>query len=210
MDLHETYKGLLAGIENMSWPEVVAVIFAIISVLAARANSIWVYPTGILSILISIYIFTRAAYKLYPDVGLNLYYLVMSVYGWYIWTRKDKAQHETPVSWCTRRELLIAAGIFTGLWIVLYLWLSTYKINNVPVLDSFCSSMACSGMWLLARRKIENWIALLIADAVAIPLFFIKKLVLFCALNIVYVVIAWLGFLAWKKIWKEERLAGAP
>lgn len=204
MNYHEIYQGLIAGIENMSWPEALAVVFSIISVLCARANSIWVYPTGIVAVLISIYIFTRSAYKLYPDAALNLYYLVMSIYGWYFWLRgarrRNRTAHETPVTWCTGRELVTATGIFAALWVILYLWLSTYRINNVPLMDSFSSAMACAGMWLLAKRKIENWIALLIADAVDIAMFFIKKLILFSALNIFYVVIAVLGFLAWKKI----------
>ncbi|GAA4300438.1 nicotinamide riboside transporter PnuC [Compostibacter hankyongensis] len=206
MSIYDVYEGVLQGIENMSWAEGLAVFFAIVSVFASKANSVWVYPTGIAGILISISIFVQEEYRLYPDIGLSLYYLVMSVYGWYVWTRKDRQQHETPVSWCSRKELLTAGLIFAVLWAVLYWWLSTYKINNVPGLDSFCSAMGCSGMWLLARRKIENWLALLIADAVAIPLFFIKKLMLFCALNIFYVVIAWLGFLAWKKI-REKQMA---
>lgn len=214
MSYQEIYQGLIAGIINMSWVEGLAVILAIISVLAARANSIWVYPTGIVGILLSIYIFTGEAYKLYPDAALNLYYLVMSIYGWYYWaegSRRKRAGNalqdsprQTPVTWCTRRELITAAGIFVSLWVILYFWLSTYKINNVPLMDSFSSAMAASGMWLLAKRKVENWIALLIADAVDIGMFFIKKLILFCGLNIFYVVIAVLGFIAWKKLVQKK------
>lgn len=210
MTFHEIYQGLIAGIENLSWIEGFAVLFSIISVLCARANSIWVYPTGIAGILLSMYIFIGADYKLYPDAALNFYYLVMSVYGWYFWTRKqsrqdydngrpDAQEQETPITWCTRKELMIAAGIFIVLWIILYWWLSTYKINNVPIMDSFSSAMASAGMWLLAKRKVENWIALLIADFVDIGMFFVKKLILFSGLSIFYVVIAWLGYLAWKK-----------
>ena len=204
MTFHEIIKGIEAGIQNMSWQEWTAVVFSIISVLCARANSVWVYPFGIAGILFSISIFIQAQYKLYPDAALNGYYLVMSVYGWYIWTRKDVKKHETPISKCSRRELIIASLIFIITWAILYWWLNAYKINNVPMLDSFSSAMACSGMWLLAKRKVENWIALLIADAAAIPLFIIKHLLLFCALNIFYVIIAWLGYLSWMKIYHGE------
>lgn len=215
MSYQEIYQGLMAGIENMTWMEGLAVGFAIISVLCARSNSIWVYPTGIASILLSINIFIGTEYKLYPDAALNLYYLIMSIYGWYFWTRKAKdtespGEGHTPVSWCTRKELVTAAGIFVVLWVILYGWLDTYKINNVPLMDSFSSAMACAGMWLLAKRKIENWIALLIADAVDIGMFFIKKLILFCGLNIFYVVIAVLGFIAWKKIYQQAKKSSAP
>lgn len=205
MSPQEIYQHLIAGIENLSWIEGTAVVFAIISVLCAKANSVWVYPFGIGGILLSIYIFIGEEYKLYPDAALNLYYLVMSIYGWYFWTHKPREgeKQETPISWCSRKELITATAIFLIIWIILYWWLSTYKINNVPLMDSFSSAMACSGMWLLAKRKVENWIALLIADFVAIGMFFIKKLILFSFLNIFYVVIAWLGYLAWKR-WVEK------
>lgn len=206
MTVEQLIQGLLAGIHNMSLPEALAVGFAIASVLFAYRNSVWVYPTGIAGILLSVYIFVNEQYKLYPDAALNLYYLVMSIYGWYIWTRKDVQEHETPVSWCSRKELITASMIFLVLWGGLYWWLSTYRINNVPLLDSFTSAMASAGMWLLAKRKIENWLAFLIADAVDIILFFIKKLILFSGLNIFYIVIAWLGYLSWKKIYRRQKL----
>jgi nicotinamide mononucleotide transporter len=217
MSYQEIYQGLLAGIAQMSWVEALAVICAIVSVLCARANHVGVYPAGILGILFSIYIFVGEQYKLYPDAALNLYYLVMSIYGWYFWTRRGseknaKVESPTPITWCTPRELLIAALGFLVLWTGLYFWLHTYQINNVPLMDSFSSAMACVGMWLLAKRKIENWIALLIADAVDVGMFFVKKLILFCGLNIFYVIIAILGFLTWKKLYarQKQRAAHAP
>lgn len=211
MTYQEIYHGLLEGIAHMSWVEAAAVICAIVSVLCARANHIGVYPAGILGILFSIYIFVGEQYKLYPDAALNLYYLVMSIYGWYFWTRRGSgknavdAKSQTPITWCTSRELLIATLGFLVLWAGLYFWLHTYQINNVPLMDSFSSAMACVGMWLLAKRKIENWIALLIADAVDVGMFFVKKLILFCGLNIFYVVIAILGFLTWKKLYAQRK-----
>jgi len=193
--------------QQLSWQEWIAVIFAIISVLCARANSIWVYPTGIVGILFSISLFVEERNKLYPDAALNLYYLVMSIYGWYMWSRKDADQKpQEPISWASRKEYVFAITLFVVLWAGLYFWLKHYRINNVPGLDSFSSAMAATGMWLLARRKIENWLALLIADAVDIPMFYIKKLYLFCGLNIFYVIIAWLGFLAWKKIYHKQTI----
>jgi nicotinamide mononucleotide transporter len=217
MTYQELYQGLMAGIHNMSWAEALAVIFAIASVLFARANNIWVYPAGIAGILLSIYIFIGAEYKLYPDAALNLYYLVMSVYGWYFWLKKppgkdtlqkSEKKEETPITWCNKREYFTAAVIFIVLWGILFWWLDTYKINNVPVMDSFTSAMAATGMWLLAKRKVENWIALLIADGVDIAVFFVKKLILFCGLNIFYVIIAILGYIAWKKLYQERMKNG--
>lgn len=218
MTYHELYHSLIAGIYNMSWQEALAVIFAVVSVLFARVNNIWVYPTGIAGILLSIYIFIGEEYKLYPDAALNLYYLVMSIYGWYFWSKipsngnkdiTEKKKEETPITWCNKKEFLTASLIFIGLWGVLYWWLDTYKINNVPVMDSFTSAIEATGMWLLAKRKVENWIALMIGDGVDILVFFVKHLILFCVLNIFYVVIAILGYMAWKKLY-QERMKNKP
>ncbi len=218
MNLHEIYLGLLTGIQNLSWAETLAVVFSIISVLFARANKVWLYPAGIAGILFSIYIFIGAEYKLYPDAALNLYYLIMSIYGWYFWLKKPpgknrvpekKQSGETPVTWCNKKEYLTASLIFIVLWGILYWWLDTYRINNVPLMDSFTSAMASTGMWLLAKRKVENWMAFIIADGVDILVFFVKHLILFCVLNIFYVIIAILGYMAWKKLY-QERMKNSP
>ncbi|HVB03366.1 MAG TPA: nicotinamide riboside transporter PnuC [Chitinophagaceae bacterium] len=199
MIFHELFRGIVRDARQMSLPEILAVLFAVISVLYARINNILVYPSGIISILFSIYIFIQQQYRLYPDAGLNLYYLVMSIYGWYHWTRRDSRHRETPVSRCNRQEWITAGAWFFPIWLVLYVFLSKYHINNVPLLDSFVSASACTGMWLLARRKIENWLVLLISDAFGIPLYYIKHLYLISTLMLFYVVLAWLGYMAWKK-----------
>lgn len=206
---HQILQGILQDAREMSFSEIMAVIFAVISVLYARVNSILVYPTGIVSILFSIYIFIQDKYRLYPDAGLNLYYLVMSIYGWYHWKVKDSHQKETRVTWSSRKEWLNAGAWFFPIWVILYIFLSKYHINNVPLLDSFVSASACCGMWLLARRKIDNWLVLLVSDGFGIPLYYIKHLYLISALMCLYVVIAWLGFIAWKRtIAAEEALTG--
>lgn len=205
MTLQEIAQGILLGLENMSIVEVFAVTFSIISVFCARANSIWLYPTGIAGILLSIYIFIGTQYKLYPDAALNLYYLIMSIYGWYFWTRHKEGEEETPITYCSKKEYVWGGFLFITLWGGLYWWLSTYQINDVPKMDSFTSALAATGMWLLAKRKIENWIALAVADFVAIGLFFYKNLLLFSFLNVIYVIIAIFGFMAWKKWVNEQR-----
>ncbi|HLR37526.1 MAG TPA: nicotinamide riboside transporter PnuC [Chitinophagaceae bacterium] len=204
MNFQDLYQGFLMGIENMSIVEAIAVIFAVISVFCAKANSVWVYPTGIVGIVFSIYIFIDTEYKLYPDAALNLYYLIMSIYGWYFWTHTRGKATETPITYCNKKEYLWAALIFIGLWGGLYWWLTTYNINDVPKMDSFTSALAATGMWLLARRKIENWLALAVADFVDIGVYFYKRLLLFSFLNVFYVVIAILGYIAWKK-WIEKQ-----
>ncbi|HUX85339.1 MAG TPA: nicotinamide riboside transporter PnuC [Chitinophagaceae bacterium] len=199
MNFHEILQGILREARSMSVVELLAVVFAVISVLYARVNHILVYPAGIVSILLSIYIFIQDRYRLYPDAGLNGYYLVMSIYGWYHWKQKDSAQKETPITRCSRGEWGIALAWFFPIWLVLYIVLSRYHINNVPLLDSFVNASACCGMWLLARRKIENWLVLLVSDFFGVPLYFIKHLYLFSLLMILYLVIAVMGYRTWKR-----------
>ena len=129
----------------------------------------------------------------------------MSVYGWIIW-KKRKQDGENQVSWSSNKELTIAVLISVIGFGVLYLVLKHYTDSDVPVFDAFVSSTAWAGMWLLAKRKIENWIFLNISNIVAIPLLFHKKLPLMACLTTFLFTVAIFGFLDWKKIINKSRL----
>ncbi|HEY0272719.1 MAG TPA: nicotinamide riboside transporter PnuC, partial [Chitinophaga sp.] len=176
-----------------------------LSVLYSNRNKIYVYPTGLVSTGIYIYLFFTGG--LYADAGLNGYYFVMSVYGWYNWTRKDAALHETPVSWTTRRELVTAVLIATLGWGLIYLLLRYASDSTVPVWDAFVAATACSGMWLLAKRKVENWVLLNISNLAAVPLLMYKHYYLTAALTVFLFVVACFGFVNWKKIAAREAAA---
>jgi nicotinamide mononucleotide transporter len=186
-----------------------AVLLGVAEVLFARVNNIWLYPTGIAGILISIYLLLVV--QLYAESVLNLYYLVMSVYGWVYWVKK-KNEPPVKISWCNNREWAISLAItFVG-WLVLYLLLKNFTPSNVPVWDAWVSSTAWAGMWLLARRKIENWIFLNVSNLFAIPLLFYKGLPMFAVLTLFLFVVAFWGFFGWKSILKKEKsvLSGHP
>lgn len=179
-----------------------AVFLGVAEVLFARVNNIWLYPTGIAGILISIYLLLVV--QLYAESVLNLYYLVMSVYGWVYWVKK-KNEPPVKISWCNGRELAISFAITFGGWLVLYLLLKNFTPSNVPVWDAWVSSSAWAGMWLLARRKIENWIFLNVSNLFAIPLLFYKGLPMFAVLTLFLFVVAFWGFFEWKSILKKEK-----
>ena len=203
MNFQDWFKLFQEQILHTSLIEWLAVGFGVSEVLLAKKNSIWLYPTGIISILLSMFLLLNV--KLYAETLLSIYYLVMSVYGWIIW-KKRKQDGENQVSWSSNKELTIAVLISVIGFGVLYLVLKHYTDSDVPVFDAFVSSTAWAGMWLLAKRKIENWIFLNISNIVAIPLLFHKKLPLMACLTTFLFTVAIFGFLDWKKIINKSRI----
>lgn len=202
MEIQEYLRLFVEQIKATSYLEWFAVAFGVTEVLLAKRNNILLYPAGIIGILLSLYLKIDA--KLYAESLLSMYYLVMSVYGWIIWSQR-KAKNETlPVSWTTKQELQIAFAIAIGGYFILYYALVHFTNSDVPILDAFVSSVAWAGMWLLARRKIENWIFLNVSNIVAIPLLWHKNLVLFSLLTLFLFIVAIFGYFDWKKIYKKK------
>lgn len=208
MNFQDIYQGLLAGLHQMTWLEAIAVFFAVLSVIFQKQNNILVYPTGIISTAIYTYLLSRDHFKLYAESGLNAYYLIMSIYGWIYWKhRQGQQQAETPVTQSTRREMITAIVIAVAVWVILYAVLLNFSSSNVPAWDAFVSATACSGMWLLAKRKLENWILLNISNFVAVPLLFYKQLYLTACLTIFLFIIAIAGYFSWKRILSTQAAA---
>jgi nicotinamide mononucleotide transporter len=186
--------------ETTLW-EWAAVLLGVAEVLLAKVNNIWLYPTGIAGTLISIYILLIAG--LYAESALNIYYVVMSIYGWLYWVKKQ----DTPlvkITWATQKEWIVTILIVFAGWVLLYLILKHFTTSNVPAWDAWVSSTAWAGMWLLAKRKLENWILLNISNLFAIPLLCYKKLIMFAVLTMFLFIVAFFGFFDWLAIWKKE------
>ena len=192
----------LEQIKETSLLQWLAVILGVAEVLFAMRDNIWLYPTGILSVILSIYLLLTV--QLYAESALNIYYLVMSIYGWVYWAKKRDLP-PVQITYATRNEWFITIAISIGGWLVLYVLLKNFTPSNVPVLDAWVSSTAWAGMWLLARRKIENWVLLNLSNLFAIPLLFYKKLPLFGGLTIFLFVIGVAGFIKWQKIYKSQK-----
>ncbi|AMR30828.1 hypothetical protein A0256_05010 [Mucilaginibacter sp. PAMC 26640] len=191
-------------IKATSLLEWLAVILGVAEVFLAKANKVWLYPTGIASTIISIYLLLSVA--LYAECLLNGYYVVMSIYGWYYWVTK-KNEPPVKVSYSNKHEWVVTLLIVFVGWGILYLLLAHFTSSTVPVWDAWVSSTAWAGMWLLARRKIENWLLLNISNLFAIPLLYHKNLVLFAVLTIVLFVVAIFGYIDWRKIIAKEKSA---
>lgn len=202
MEIQEYLRLFVEQIKATSYLEWFAVSFGVTEVLLAKRNNILLYPAGIIGILLSLYLKLNA--RLYAESLLSMYYLVMSFYGWMIWSKRKAKNQVLPVSWMSKQEYKIAFAIAIGGYFVLYYALVNFTNSDVPILDAFVSSTAWAGMWLLARRKIENWIFLNISNIVAIPLLWHKDLVLFSLLTLFLFIVAIFGYFDWKKIYQKQ------
>lgn len=199
---HVLYQ-LYANILDTSWLEVLAVIFGILSVWFARKENIWVYPTGIINVLIYVYLCYFAG--LYADMGINAFYVFMSVYGWYNWSRRDSKLHHVPISRLSPLQWAINITLSIVAFFAIFYILINFTDSTVPAFDSFTTALFIVGMWLMAIKKIENWLFWIVGDLLVIPLFAYKGLVFTCLQYIVFLVLAVMGYLEWRK-----RLAQNP
>ena len=179
--------------------EIIAVIFGFLSVWCSKQNKIWVFPTGMISTLIFVYLLLK--WGLLGDMMINAYYFIMSVYGWYIWTRKVDSQHVTPISETTNKEKKISVIIFisTLLFVCIVYQIFDKWTGWVAYVDTVTTAIFFVGMWLMARRKIENWILWIIGDVISVPLYFYKGFTFTSFQYLGFTVIAIYGYLEWKK-----------
>lgn len=179
--------------------EIIAVIFGFLSVWYSKQNNILVYPTGIVSTLIFVYLLWQ--WELLGDMMINAYYFSMSIYGWYVWTRKVDPNHYTPITSTTRREKFQSVFIFIAtLLFVFGVYQYFGKWNNwTAYVDTVTTAIFFVGMWLMARRKIENWIYWIIGDIISVPLYFYKGLSFTSLQYLIFTIIAIYGYKAWKK-----------
>ena len=188
----------LMAISMLEWLSTIA---QVLSVWYALKNNVLVFPTGLVGVLIAAYIYLfRIVPPLYAEGLLHLYHVVISIYGWYAWLLRRADQTLVfPVTWCNKKERLLGLLIVFGSWSALYLWLHYKTDSNTPVADALVTSFSVLGMWWMAKRKIDNWIAYMISNAVAVPLNYYKELSLFSLMYLLFFFMAWSGFKAWKK-----------
>jgi len=204
MDFNAFWEILYQNILDTTLLEIIAVIFGILSVWYSKKVNILVYPTGIISVLIYVYICFFA--KLYADMGINFVYFVMSIYGWYFWTRKTADKKTVPISFCSKREHFINLMMFVFFFISLTYVLKNYTDSNVPIWDSLTTAFFIVGMWLMAKKKVENWIFWIIGDVISIPLYFYKGLVFTSFQFIIFLILAILGYIEWRQKYKLQEV----
>lgn len=179
--------------------EIVAVIFGLFSVWYAKKDNILVFPTGLVSTFIYVYLLWK--WTLWGDMMINGYYFVMSIYGWYHWTRKKGDTVEFPISVISNHEKRIAIiiFIFTVAFVVSVYHHFDKFTTWYAYVDTFITGIFFIGMWLMAKRKIENWIFWIIGDVISIPLYFAKGFTFTSFQYIIFTIVAVYGYLEWKR-----------
>jgi nicotinamide mononucleotide transporter len=204
MEIIKTLETWWAG---QSLLEVAGVITGLICVYLAAVNNIWNWPVAIISVGIYIFIFWHS--KLYADMGLQFYFMVMNIYGWYFWSQKPKTEAKAPVLKITKIEILIsipAVILFTGLLGIL---LKQNTDAAFPYIDSFCTACSLVAQIFLAHKVLENWLIWIFVDVIYVGVYIFKHLNLTALMYAIYIAIALLGYLDWRKDYRKQSNIGA-
>ena len=179
--------------------EITAVVFGLLSVWFSKNNNILVFPTGMISTFIFIYLLYKSV--LLGDMMINAYFFIMSIYGWYVWTREEN-KSITLISRINSKEKNICILIFIFSLIFVYsIYVYFDKWNSLTAyIDNLTTAIFFVGMWLMAKRKIENWIFWIIGDIISVPLYFYKGLTFTSLQYLIFTFIAIAGYYSWKKI----------
>jgi len=178
--------------------EFIAVSFGITSVIFAKNENILVFPTGIISTIL--YIIICYKFILYGDMLINIYYTLMSLYGWYVWSFKVSGEN---VVITTSKKDDVAKSIFIFLSTIviiscIYVYFDRMR-NMTDYLDTFTSAIFFTAMWLMANKKIEHWIFWIIGNLISIPLYFVKGLGFSSIQFTIFLILAIIGYMEWKK-----------
>ncbi len=185
--------------------EILAVVFGIASVWYAKKEHILVYPTGIISTALYVYICYK--FTLYGDLIINIYYTLMSIYGWYMWTRIVNSHH-LEITKTSKADKLKALGIFvfTAVFVIIvYIYFDRFD-RLTDYFDTFTTGIFFAAMWLMANKKIEHWILWIGGNIISVPLYFIKGLGFSGIQFTIFLILAYLGYKSWKKTLDKPQL----
>ena len=202
MSLQEIYQQFVEGMKNTTLLEYIAVFAGIASVWFSRIENILVYPVGLINTII--YIWLSFKYHLLGEATVNFYYTIMSIYGWILWAKRNQ-QHQHVVvitssstkEW--RNQLLFFAFFYISIFIALTYLKKGFAPGAIPWADALASATAFTGMWLMARKKVESWFWWIATNIASIPLYFVKGLVFTSVFYFILFIMAIFGLYEWKK-----------
>ena len=202
MSLAEIYQQFIEGMQHTTWYEYVAVFAGIASVWYSRAENILVYPVGLINTIIYIYISFEG--HLLGEATVNFYYTVMSISGWYMWTRKDQRKEIVlHITYSDKKGWIQQILFFLFFYISIFAALTYFKKEFfdgvIPWADALASATAFTGMWLMTKKKVESWYWWIATNIASIPLYFVKHYVFTSVYYIVLLVMAVFGLFEWMK-----------
>ncbi|MFA6247597.1 MAG: nicotinamide riboside transporter PnuC [Mucilaginibacter sp.] len=186
--------------QHQTWLEIAGVITGLLCVYLAAKNNIWNWPFAAVSVIIYIFIFFEA--HLFADMGLQVYFLGMNIYGWWYWSQRAPSEKKVPVARITKNEMLISAVAIVVFTFILGSILK-HTTASFPYLDSFCTACSLVAQVFLARKVLENWLIWVFVDVIYVGVYIFKDLHLTALMYAVYVAIALMGYIDWKKDWAK-------
>lgn len=193
LEAYSTYSKLDIGLEFIAFS------FGIISVIFAKKENILVYPTGIICTVITVYLLYKAQY--FGDMMMNIYYSLMSIYGWWNWSRIENDKYLLKITRFSKNDLGLTVFLFlltvTITYVVYTFNLTEIKIPNY--IDIFTSGIFFTAMWLMANKKLESWVFWIIGDVITVPLYAYRGLGMLSLQYIIFTILAIQGYIEWKK-----------
>lgn len=184
---------------NLIVLELIGIVFGFLTVIYSKRENILVFPTGMVQTGIFVYILF--VYGLLGDMVINAYYFIVSIIGWYLWTRKVDDSHYIPITKTTSKEKLWSVLLFVGTLIfvtIMYLLADRFDVWTDYV-DTLTTAIFFVGMWLMAKKKLENWVYWIVGDIITVPLYWYKGLIFTSLQFLIFTIIAVYGYKAWKK-----------
>jgi nicotinamide mononucleotide transporter len=188
---------------TQNYIELLGLIFGLLYIVLSIKENIWCWPAGLITSALYIYVFFNT--KFYADMGLQVYYLIVSVYGWYFWMfgSKSKKQDDLKISRIKSKLAILLSIAFILLFVLISYILVNFTDSEVPYWDSFTTAASFVATWMLARKIIEHWIIWVVVDTISLGLYIYKGLYPTVILFAVYTVLAILGYIEWKKQLKK-------
>jgi nicotinamide mononucleotide transporter len=190
------------------WPiqimEIIAVIFGLLNVFLLTRQNIWAWPCGLL--MVSLYAFIFFDARLYSDFILHIIYVILNLYGWYYWLRGGVGDEDVPVTLLSKSSRIIWSGVILSGFIIWGTVMYRFTDADYPFPDAFTTVASLVAQYLLARKKLENWILWIIVDLVAINIYFLKELYFTSGLYLVFLILCIIGWKKWQSDMNQEQV----
>jgi nicotinamide mononucleotide transporter len=187
----------------MQWIEWIAAIAGAVSVFLSAREKIWSWPTALVNVSLYTWIFWRSG--LYSDMGLQVVYFGLSLYGWYQWLYGGAQHTRLRVSRATRRTWLTVGVAAIVFWLGLGTFTSRLPGSSLSYLDAGLTTTSLVAQWMMTRKILENWVLWILADVVYVPMFIYKDLYVTAGLYAMFLVLAVMGLRHWRRSWRSTR-----